>query len=55
MTLANIKITKIEGIDFDEIIAFTTDINMATISYAKNGKQRTISIESEAVTCELRA
>ena len=54
MTLAGIKITKIDGgkIKFDEIVGFTSDPVMTTISYTIKGKQRTLSIESEAVEIE---
>lgn len=54
ITLSDVKITRIDSgkIEFDEILGFTSDTNMATICYLRNGKQRTISIESEAVQIE---
>ena len=52
MTINNIKITKINGIKFDEITGFTADAKQTTIAYTLNGKERVITVESEAVEFE---
>lgn len=53
--MSDIRIKSIDGIEFDEILGFTADIYYTTIKYIKNEKERTISIESEAVEIEFIA
>lgn len=55
MKMSDIKIKSIDGIEFDEILGFTADTHYTTIKYIKNDKERTISIESEAVEIEFIA
>lgn len=51
--MSDIRIVNVNGIVYDNILGWTADERMTTISYSINGKQRTISLESEEIEIEL--
>lgn len=56
--MSDIKIKSVDGIEYDEITGFTLftdypqDKSLVTVVYLLNGKQRQITLESEAVQYE---
>jgi len=55
LKMSDIQIKSIDGIEFDKILGFTADTSKTTLGYLKNGKERTLTIESEAVEIEFKA
>ncbi|MCL2517600.1 MAG: hypothetical protein FWF15_03455 [Oscillospiraceae bacterium] len=47
-----LRIKEIQGVEFDEILGWTMDPDKATVKYLINGKERLVSIESEAIEVE---